>query len=409
MRKITSLILATTALSFELNALVATQNAPRMTVMKDPSFNTPSFNTLSFNAQDAKASRVALPRAVLQGKAQIEKIHDLLSIKAKTDFTHVDFMLAGPNQNIITEKEASIKIEQPTSGTFLANFGNFNDSRIALHKGTITAKQGHLVMANPAGFMFEDGSKVDVSRLTVLVGGKVDVDGANNISMRNITHKDAVFISRGDISLSDAGLSSFVAPHMAHFGKIIASKGNVQLRAGVVAVDLYNDGQILIEAKEVDLQEAEKLAQENLGEKGLYLLSGTGALDVIKGAVNTGNNATHAHIEGADIIITAPVVALKKTNIVASTTPSSPSSLPPVSGHLQSAPTSRHLQNFSSGDLPYPPTALPSPQDKGDPRVARMMVWTGAVCLWYTGLDLEKRLRKSHKLINQFIERMSTP
>jgi hypothetical protein len=32
----------------------------------------------------------------------------------------------------------------------------------------------------------------------------------------------------------------------------------------------------------------------------------------------------------------------------------------------------------------------------------RMMVWTGGVCAWYTALGLEKRLRKSHKLINQF-------
>ncbi len=310
MRHITALILATTALTFELSALVATQNVP---MVKNP------MKAPEFTKMDASHSKMALPREVLKGQVDISKTEKLLSITAKTDFTYVDFMLAGKGRNIVTEKDAHIKIEQPKRGTFLANFGNFNDSKLALHKGTITAKQGHLVMANPAGFMFEDGSKVDVARLTVLVGGKVEVDSGNNIHMHTISHPDAVFINQGDISLSDAGLSSFVAPHMAHFGKIIASKGNVQLRAGVVGVDLYGDGNILIETQETDLKEAEMLAQEHLGDQGLYLLSGKQGLDIIKSAVNTPNTTTHAHIQGSDIIIGGPVVALKKTVVVAST------------------------------------------------------------------------------------------
>ncbi len=324
----TQAILATTSMtvtfsSEEAKAMVATSHAPRQNFPKVPVFKDPKINNRDQNAMklftslEAKNAKMALPKALIKGIAVAKKAQHRLDIKAQTNFTQMDFWLAGKNQNIVTEKGATIHILQPKDGTFVANFGNFKESQLALHKGTIESPQGHLVLANPAGFMFEDGSKVDVSRLTVLVGGDIKVDEKNNISMKKITRPESVFINRGEINITDAGLSSFVAPHMAHFGKIIAAKGNVQLRAGVVAVDLHGDGNILIEAKEVDLEAAEKLAQENLGEKGLYLLSGSDALDLIRKAANTGAQATHARVEGGDIIIGAPVVQVKKTDIVA--------------------------------------------------------------------------------------------
>ena len=154
------------------------------------------------------------------------------------------------------EKGTTIHIQQPKEGTFVANFGNFKEPKFALYKRNLESLQGHLVLTNPAGFMFEDSSKVDVSKLTVLVGGDIDVDTNNNIHMRKIAYPDAVFINKGDITIANEGLSSFVGPHMAHFGKILTSKGNIQIQADVVSVDLYADGNILIEEKEADIKTA---------------------------------------------------------------------------------------------------------------------------------------------------------
>ena len=48
------------------------------------------------------------------------------------------------------------------------------------------------------------------------------------------------------------------------------------------------------------------------------------------------------------------------------------------SGHLQSAPPSSHPRSNSFGDLPSPPTALPSAESKGDPRTSSRMTAGGA-------------------------------
>lgn len=111
--------------------------------------------------------------------------------------------------------------------------------------GQLTAN-GHLVLINPNGIVFGQGSAVDVNGLVATTS---DIDAStlysSKLEFRTPGNPDARVVNEGVITAKDAGLVGLVAPHVENRGVIDARLGKVQLASGdTFTLDLYGDGLI---------------------------------------------------------------------------------------------------------------------------------------------------------------------
>ena len=135
----------------------------------------------------------------------------------------------------------SVTFRQPNTNAIALNtVTGPNPSQIA---GRITAN-GQVVLVNQSGVTFYKGSQVNTAGLMVsaaatdqkafMAGGKIVFDQSGR--------PNAQIVNNGNITISDAGLASLVAPSVANAGTIAARLGNVVLAGAKTAtLDLYGD------------------------------------------------------------------------------------------------------------------------------------------------------------------------
>ena len=136
---------------------------------------------------------------------------------------------------------------QPSAGAIALNrVVGVNPSEIL---GMLTAT-GQLVLVNPNGILFGKGATVDAAGL---VATTHDVDNRQFMSGGPLRFNDggkagASVVNQGTITIRDAGIAAFVAPHVRNAGIIQANLGTVALAsARGFTLDLYGDQLISFE------------------------------------------------------------------------------------------------------------------------------------------------------------------
>lgn len=130
-------------------------------------------------------------------------------------------------------RNATIEFFQPSSNALAVNriVGTGVDPTEIL--GSLHAN-GRIIVLDPNGIIFGADSVVDVGGIIASTG---DIDngafmaGADVLDILN-AHSGAI-VNNGTITIADAGLVAFVAPHIQNNGVIYARAGNVVLGAAV--------------------------------------------------------------------------------------------------------------------------------------------------------------------------------
>ncbi|MEH3104250.1 MAG: filamentous hemagglutinin N-terminal domain-containing protein [Sphingomonas phyllosphaerae] len=166
--------------------------------------------------------------------------------------------------------------------------------------GSIKAN-GQVVLINRNGVLFGKGSQVDTAGLIVSTH---DIDATGFLrgdSLLRFTdggNDKAEVVVEGRITIRDAGMAAFVAPHVRNSGLIQADMGRVTLAAGKgFGIDLYGDGLVRFAASDAitgTLKDAQgqpvKALVENDGtiaaRGGKILLTATAAREVVNASVN---------------------------------------------------------------------------------------------------------------------------
>ncbi|MFE8585958.1 YDG domain-containing protein, partial [Sphingomonas sp. NCPPB 2930] len=166
--------------------------------------------------------------------------------------------------------------------------------------GSIQAN-GQVVLINRNGVLFGKGSKVDTAGLIVSTH---DIDaqgfmrGDSLLRFNDGGNNQAEIVVEGRITIRDAGMAAFVAPHVRHSGLITADMGRVSLAAGKgFGIDLYGDGLVRFATSDAitgTLKDAKgqpiKALVENDGtiaaQGGKILLTATAAREVVNASVN---------------------------------------------------------------------------------------------------------------------------
>ncbi|WP_191229279.1 YDG domain-containing protein [Aurantiacibacter xanthus] len=185
--------------------------------------------------------------------------------------------------------------------------------------GSLTAN-GQVVLINRNGIAFGQNARVDAAGL---VASTADIDddafmaGGNTLRFDSAEPTMADIVVNGSISVKDAGLAAFVAPHVRNDGVIMARMGRVALGAGTgFSLDLYGDGLIkFAPGDEISADIAGDSVQalvENSGqiiaEGGRVLLTAAAARDVVRNSVNVSGlvSAASATRDGGTILLTGP-------------------------------------------------------------------------------------------------------
>ena len=165
--------------------------------------------------------------------------------------------------------------------------------------GSLSAN-GRVVLINRNGVLFGKGAMVDVGGL-VATTHDMDNDAfmaGGNIRFTDGGIKGAAVVNKGTITIHEAGVAAFVAPHVQNAGVIEADLGRVALGAGSgFTLDLYGDDLIKFAAGDEiteTLTDANgtplKALVENDGEiataGGRVLLTAAAAREVVNQSVN---------------------------------------------------------------------------------------------------------------------------
>ncbi|WP_457661921.1 two-partner secretion domain-containing protein [Sinorhizobium medicae] len=181
---------------------------------------------------------------------------------------------------------------QPSASSVTANRVTGGDPSSVL--GSLKAN-GTVVLVNRNGIVFGTDARVDAGGLVATVH---DLDTAGFMSGSDVLRFEggarpgASVVNHGTISVRDAGLAAFVAPHVRNEGVITADFGRVALASAKgFSVDLYGDG-LLSFAPGDGLEEtigdgAEALVQNGGTLAGSrVLLTAHAAREVVNASVN---------------------------------------------------------------------------------------------------------------------------
>lgn len=201
---------------------------------------------------------------------------------------------------------------QPTSQSIAVN--RIHDANPSVINGSLTAN-GQIVLINQNGMVFGAGSQVDVGSLVV---STADISDDTRLSM-GILDLDLAgspgvsIVNNGIITVSEAGLAAFVAPHISNSGIIQASLGKIHLGAGDVAtVDLYGDGLVDLAITDEDINKSILNSGTISASGGEVLLTAKAAKGIVESVINMDGvvSASYVSQEGGKIVLSASDINL---------------------------------------------------------------------------------------------------
>jgi len=178
---------------------------------------------------------------------------------------------------------ASVTFQQPSSSSIALNrITGQNPSQIM---GQLNAN-GQVMLVNPAGIIFGQGSQVNVGGITATTLDISDADFlADNFHFSNSGHAGSVE-NLGHI-LAHGGVVALVAPVVNNAGVIETANGSSVLAAGdEVTLDFSGDGLVTVTVSQSRLDNLVANNGAIRADNGLVILTAGAASDVLSGVVN---------------------------------------------------------------------------------------------------------------------------
>ncbi|MGE0155061.1 MAG: filamentous hemagglutinin N-terminal domain-containing protein, partial [Reyranellaceae bacterium] len=178
---------------------------------------------------------------VVSGAATInQQNQNTLNINQSTDRAVINWSSFDVGQ------DATVNFHQPNSGSWTLNRVTASTAPSQI-LGSVNAN-GNIMVINPNGVMFGQGSRVDVNGI---IATSANISNQNfmsgNFNFDQPGNPNAMIVNKGDITVKDAGLVAFVAPGVSNSGTITANLGRVSLASGnKFTVDLYGDNLVSI-------------------------------------------------------------------------------------------------------------------------------------------------------------------
>ena len=157
---------------------------------------------------------------------------------------------------------------------------------------------GNVILINPNGVVFQNGSRVDVGSITASTMNLKDEDFLND--KLNFTRDGNIgkVINKGTITAKDKGYVALLAPEVQNDGVIKAVKGSVAFASGdAITLDLDGDGllNVEVEAATIDtLIENKGLVQ---ADGGLVYMSSKAATDAYASTVSNSGKVSASSME----------------------------------------------------------------------------------------------------------------
>ncbi|MGB1226303.1 MAG: YDG domain-containing protein [Poseidonibacter sp.] len=157
---------------------------------------------------------------------------------------------------------------------------------------------GNVILINPNGVVFQNGSRVDVGSITATTMNLKDEDFLND--KLNFTRDGNIgkVINKGTITAKDKGYVALLAPEVQSDGVIKAVQGSVAFASGdAITLDLDGDGllNVEVEAATIDtLIENKGLVQ---AEGGLVYMSSKAATDAYASTVSNSGKVSASSME----------------------------------------------------------------------------------------------------------------
>lgn len=192
----------------------------------------------------------------------------------------------------------TVNFNQPSSSSVILNRVVGNDPSSIF--GTMRAN-GTVMLVNPNGVIFGQGSRVDVGGLVATTANISDSDfmaGRYDFNQAS-SNPNASVVNAGDISIRDTGLAALVAPTVQNSGVIRARMGHVALGgAKTFSLDFQGDGLLSfgvgsnVDTTPVDadgkaVQALVSNSGQIIADGGVVELSARSVQDVVDNVINT--------------------------------------------------------------------------------------------------------------------------
>lgn len=212
-----------------------------------------------------------------------------------------------------------VDFQQPSRNSITVN--RIVDTKASQIDGRLSAN-GNIVLLNANGIHFGSGARVDVGGLVASTSDLEDdqafMDGGA-LRLTRPGNPDAKILNAGRITVRDAGLAGFVAPHVENEGVIEARLGRVTLASGDASViDFAGDGLIQIEVSDAVLKQ-QVLNKGLISADGgqVILTAATGRMMVENLISNEGVIAARTTPEArGEIRITNPRGSIQNTGLI---------------------------------------------------------------------------------------------
>lgn len=226
-----------------------------------------------------QGGQVTAGSATISGEGTAQVTVQQSSARAVIDWT--SFSIGeGERTSFLQPDSASVTLNRVTGA---------DPSRIL---GSLEAN-GTVILVNRNGILFSETARVDASGLVVtthdlandafMEGGLLRFDRSGN--------PQASIVNHGTISIRNAGLAAFVAPHVVNDGVITANYGRVALGAGsAFTLDLYGDSLISFQLGDAV---TETIVNDD-GSKAKALVENKGRISAAQGRIQLTAEAARA-------------------------------------------------------------------------------------------------------------------
>lgn len=244
---------------------------------------------------------VAAPQggSIAQGSASISQSGTTTTINQTSQNTVINW------HGFDTASNESVRFNQPSSSAVALN--RITSGLPTTFAGQLTAN-GQVWILNPAGVLFTNTSKIDVSGLVATTLNIQDSDfmaGKYNLFQSPGALQGSV-INNGSITIENDGLVALVAPTVANHGTITATMGRVLLASGTVAtIDPYGDNLINFAPNNYAVEGSVTNTGTISANGGKVVMSANSVNKIIKNVVNNGGfiEATNAVQSSNGVII----------------------------------------------------------------------------------------------------------
>lgn len=184
--------------------------------------------------------------------------------------------------------------------------------------GNLSAN-GKVVLINSNGVIFGNNAKVDVGGLIATTANATNDSLMNDAAplFNQAGDPNARIINNGTITVKDAGLAGFVAPHIENNNVIEADIGKVQLASGnTFTLDLAGDDLVNIAISDDIAAQVVKNAGRITGNK--VAITAAQARDAVDAVINNSGviEATNAIQKNGIIILSGPASTIRNSGIL---------------------------------------------------------------------------------------------